>query len=163
MFNIRPLCQRNPLWANERLGNSPDISGHPGVPQYTIGMYGCALVSLTMLLNYVGYSETPKTVNDTLKAHNGFQGALLVWGAVQRAYPKVKFISRNTQYNNAKVWWQINVKRMPVMVQVSGAKIGGFYHWVIFCGSQTCNDPWYGTPLSTSYYPTIGSAIYDKV
>jgi hypothetical protein len=117
-----------------------------------------------MLLNYVGYSETPKTVNDNLKVNGGFQGALLVWGAVQKLYPKVKFVGRYNGYNNTAVWNEINLpwKKMPVMVQVNAAKIGGFYHWVLFIGGGVCLDPWWGNSTSTGYYPPNGYAIYDR-
>ena len=165
MFQITPISQRNPQWSGDKLGFG----------SRTIGLYGCTITCLTMLLNYLGYSETPKTVNLTLKTlgeydpvknpKGAFQGSLLVWGNVQRKYPKIRFVYRDWNYQNVKVWIWINVyPRLPVMVEVNAAKIGGLKHWVLFKGSQRCNDPWTGTEISTGYYiPLTGDALYNKV
>lgn len=159
---VKPLSQRDPRWANKKLGFS----------NYTIGSHGCTITSLTMLLNYLGYAETPDTVNNTLKTlgnydrlknpKGAFQNALLVWANIQRVYPKLKFVWRGLNYDNVKVAWYVYVKSLPVMVEVNAAKIGAPRHWVLFKGGRIANDPWTGKEIATNYYPLTGYGLYDR-
>ena len=55
----------------------------------TIGGWGCLLTSVTMMLNGMGYNETPETVNDKMKASGGFQGAFFIPSLLPYAYPNV--------------------------------------------------------------------------
>jgi hypothetical protein len=68
MFVTKNLYQNDDQWKNTALGNSKE----------TIGSWGCLLTSVTMLLNGIGYNETPVTVNDKMKKAGGFQGALFI-------------------------------------------------------------------------------------
>ncbi len=152
-MNIKPLSQRNPTWAKKQLGFST----------LTIGNYGCTLVSLTMLLNYVeGKFYTPDKVNERLKAVKAFTGALLLWSRVPLAFPSLKWIKRGYNYNNIEVSWNIYAKRLPVMVEVNGAKIGAPRHWVLFIGNGKMNDPWFGTTSTTNYYPLTGYSVFQR-
>jgi hypothetical protein len=116
-----------------------------------------------MLLNYVeGANHTPDVVNQKLKAYKAFYGALLVWERVQVAYPSLKWIRRSHSYSNLAVSSSVYLKKIPVMVEVSGRPIGGLTHWVLYVGSQKCVDPWVGKIVSTSVYPAKGYALYEK-
>lgn len=151
---IKPLSQRDPKWKNKTLGFS----------KLTIGNYGCTLTALTCLINYVyGRSFTPDEVNKELKRLNAFSGALLIWYRVVYAYPKLRFIKRVYNYNNADVAWNIYVKGMPVMVEVNASSIGAIRHWVLFIGGQKMIDPWTGTIESTKKYPLTGYTIYHRI
>jgi hypothetical protein len=68
MFKTQNLYQNDEKWQNVRLGNS----------SITIGKWGCLLTSVTMMLNGIGHNETPKTVNDKMKAVGGFDGPLFI-------------------------------------------------------------------------------------
>lgn len=68
MFVTKNLYQNDDTWKNTPLGNSSQ----------TIGSWGCLLTSVTMMLNGIGYNETPVTVNDKMKKAGGFQGALFI-------------------------------------------------------------------------------------
>jgi hypothetical protein len=68
MFVTKNLYQNDEQWKSTALGNSSE----------TIGSWGCLLTSVTMMLNGIGYSETPVTVNEKMKAAGGFQGALFI-------------------------------------------------------------------------------------
>jgi hypothetical protein len=57
MFKTKSLYQNDEKWGKVQLGNSSE----------TIGGWGSLLTSVTMMLNGVGYSETPETVNEKLK------------------------------------------------------------------------------------------------
>jgi uncharacterized protein YgiM (DUF1202 family) len=68
MFVTKNLYQNDETWKNTPLGNSSQ----------TIGSWGCLLTSVTMMLNGIGYNETPVTVNDKMKSKGGFQGPLFI-------------------------------------------------------------------------------------
>ena len=68
MFVTKNLYQNDDLWKNTSLGQSSE----------TIGGWGCLLTSVTMMLNGIGYNETPVTVNDKMKKAGGFQGAFFI-------------------------------------------------------------------------------------
>lgn len=154
-MTITPLSQRDPRWASKKLGFS----------NLTIGGYGCTLTCLTMLLRYVygDGSLTPDIVNDRLKEKKAFVGALLLWSRVPLAFPKLKWVWRGYNYNNVQVAWCVYGKKLPVMVEVNGAKIGASKHWVLFTGGGKANDPWIGKQISTGYYPLTGFSLFDRV
>lgn len=151
MIQTTPFSQRDPRWKNIKLGFS----------NLTIGGYGCTITSLAMLLNTCGHKETPKTVNEKLKARKGFVGALLVWGAVEKEW-NVKFVKRSQTYNNIEVAWYVYAKKMPVIVKVYAPQIGAISHWVLYVGDRYMIDPWTGKGLPTKTYKPIGYALYDK-
>jgi uncharacterized protein YgiM (DUF1202 family) len=68
MFVTKNLYQNDEQWKSTPLGNSSE----------TIGGWGCLLTSVTMLLNGIGYNETPVTVNEKMKKAGGFQGAFFI-------------------------------------------------------------------------------------
>lgn len=79
MFKTQNLYQNDEKWKNTKLGHSNE----------TIGGWGCLLTSVTMMLNGMGYSETPETVNEKMKASGGFQGAFFIPSMLPFAYPSV--------------------------------------------------------------------------
>jgi hypothetical protein len=68
MFVTKNLYQNDDTWKTTPLGNSSE----------TIGGWGCLLTSVTMMLNGIGYNETPLTVNEKMKKAGGFQGAFFI-------------------------------------------------------------------------------------
>jgi len=81
MFQTKNLYQNDPQWKSSPLGNSTE----------SIGGWGCLLTSITMMLNGVGYDETPLTVNEKMKAAGGFQGAFFVPSVVPYVFPNVTY------------------------------------------------------------------------
>jgi len=79
MFKTQNLYQNDEKWKNTKLGHSNE----------TIGGWGCLLTSVTMMLNGMGYSETPETVNEKMKSSGGFQGAFFIPSMLPFAYPNV--------------------------------------------------------------------------
>lgn len=145
--------QRDRRWANDKMGASG----------LTIHNFGCTITSLAMLLTSLGYDETPKTVNRKLSAHGGYykKTALLLWAVVPKIWSRLRFVKRAYNYNNLEVAWYIYGKRIPVMVEVNGAKIGAARHWVLFTGNRQMIDPWFGRISATNFYPTTGYALYS--
>ena len=78
MFVTKNLYQNDDQWKDVPLGTSGES---------TIGKWGCLLTSATMMLNGIGYDETPATVNDKMKARGGFQGSLFIPSVLPYIWP----------------------------------------------------------------------------
>lgn len=81
MFVTKNLYQNDDAWKNTPLGNSKE----------TIGGWGCLLTSVTMMLNGVGYNETPVTVNEKMKNAGGFQGAFFIPSVLPYVWPNCAY------------------------------------------------------------------------
>jgi hypothetical protein len=81
MFKTQNLYQNDPKWKDKPLGFS----------NQKIGSWGCLMTSVTMMLNGMGYNETPETVNDKMKAAGGFQEAFFVPSVLPYVFPNVTY------------------------------------------------------------------------
>ena len=81
MFKTQNLYQNDEKWKNTKLGNSSE----------TIGGWGCLLTSVTMMLNGIGYNETPETVNQKMKSAGGFQGAFFIPSVLPYVWPNCSY------------------------------------------------------------------------
>lgn len=73
-MNITPLSQRDPRWADVKVGSGA----------LTFGEVGCLVTAATMLANAFGDSLTPDKANEKLLAAHGYSnGNLLVFASVQ--------------------------------------------------------------------------------
>jgi len=81
MFVTKNLYQNDEAWKNASLGHSKE----------TIGGWGCLLTSATMMLNGIGYNETPLTVNEKMKGAGGFQGAFFIPSVLPYVWPNCAY------------------------------------------------------------------------
>ena len=81
MLVTKNLYQNDPAWKSASLGHSKE----------TIGGWGCLLTSATMMLNGIGYNETPETVNEKMKASGGFQGAFFIPSVLPYIWPNCAY------------------------------------------------------------------------
>lgn len=81
MFKTQNLYQNDPKWKDKPLGLSSQ----------KIGSWGCLMTSITMMLNGMGYNETPETVNDKMKAAGGFQEAFFIPSVLPYVFPNVMY------------------------------------------------------------------------
>ena len=81
MFKTQNLYQNDEKWKNVRLGNSSE----------TLGSWGCLVTSATMVLNGIGYNETPETVNEKMKKAGGFQGAFFIPSVLPYIWPNCAY------------------------------------------------------------------------
>ena len=81
MFVTRNLYQNDDAWKKTPLGNSSE----------TIGGWGCLLTSVTMMLNGIGYNETPVTANEKFKSAGGFSGALFMPSFLPYVWPNCAY------------------------------------------------------------------------
>lgn len=142
---IPPLSQRDPRWANDRMGNS----------SCTIGRFGCLITSITMALRWFGKDIEVKELNRWLSANGGYVNGTgnLYWGAIPKLYPDIYM---HTAINCASIPAPLDkidallVKNIPVIVEVdfNPSTVPIDQHWVLIIGKQgddyIVNDPWYG-------------------
>lgn len=159
MALITRLSQRDPRWANIRLGWGDRNTT-------TIGSHGCTVTCIAMLAGL-----TPDEVNRRLIAVKGFAAGstgvfnLVIWQKVQEAIPWLQFEWRNYSYDNDRVSGAIS-KNGGCLVEVDfdGTPRTDDRHWVLYIGNQKMNDPWTGTERATSTYSIAkGFAIINKV
>ncbi len=142
MYQTNNLYQNDPAWKNIPLGFSTDGG--------TIGTWGCLLTSLTMLVNGLGYNETPPTVNDKMKQANGFQGAMIIPSALPAVFPKVIFKRFINSEHSIPPIDQIDAALSagkPVVVEVDWSAASGIQtHWVLLKdkvgGDYSIYDPY---------------------
>ena len=147
MIQIHPLSQTDPRWKDSLLGFDSTS---------TIGSYGCLLTCLAMAANALGSNETPASLNDKMKAINGFIGSMVKVGAISTALPGIK-LGGIVQCNNQQAPVdQINAQLdagLPVIVEVDySPKPGLQNHWVLLYGRSGSDyllyDP-YPYPVET--------------
>ena len=144
---MKIYSQRDPKWKDETLGTKG-----------TIGGYGCTITAIGCLADL-----TPSEVNQRLKSVNGFaNGNLVIWSKIEEAIPWLQFVWRGYEYNNYKVTKAIE-ENGGCLVEVSGARIGGSKHWLLFIGNRRAYDPWTGEEISTSLYTPITGYAEIKV
>ncbi len=127
MFQTNNLYQNDPAWKDVPLG-FPTEGG-------TIGSWGCLLTSITMMLNGLGYNETPVTVNDKMKQRSGFQSSMIIPSVVPAVFPGVVYkrfvVSENSPAPVDQISSAVSAGK-PVIVQVDWSAASGIQtHWVL--------------------------------
>jgi hypothetical protein len=141
-FKLVYLSQQDPQWKNDTLG-----FGDQGD---TIGFVGCALTSVAMLLSGHGYVETPKSLNDKLKARQGFVSAGIRWDVVSQVHPQVKLKANIKCEATDAPLAQIDAALdagQPVVVRVDASPNPGLqWHYVLLYARKGDDylmlDPW---------------------
>ncbi len=158
-FTPNYISQRDPRWANEKLGFDSTV---------TIGTDGCTLTCLTMLVNGYGFSETPSTLNKKLKDMGsgvGFLGSLIVWPGLTQAFPKIVFdhiiICRDQPAPISDINASIDAGQ-PLTIEIDESPASGLQnHWVVIYARQGNDylmlDPW---PQPADHAPVTLSSRY---
>jgi hypothetical protein len=125
MFKTQNLYQNDEKWKSTKLGNSNE----------TIGGWGCLLTSVTMMLNGIGYSETPETVNEKMKKAGGFKGAFFIPSVLPYVWPNCSYRDMQPCENFPAPLAQIDAAvaaGKPVILQVDWNKQAGIQtHFVL--------------------------------
>jgi SH3 domain-containing protein/peptidase C39-like protein len=135
-FKLVYYSQQDPQWKSDLLG-----FGDPGD---TIGMYGCALTSVAMLVSGHGYTETPQTLNQKLKSKNGFVSSGIRWDVVAQVHPQITLReSVNCETTDAPLA-RINASLdagQPVVVRVDSSPAPGLqWHYVMLYARKGTDD-----------------------
>ena len=133
MFQTQNLYQNDEKWKNTKLGNSSE----------TIGSWGCLLTSVTMVLNGIGYNETPDTVNDKMKRAGGFQGALFMPSVVPYVWANCVYRDMQPCESSLPPIAQIDAAvaaGKPVILQVDWSKQAGTQTHFVLVKEKKGND-----------------------
>lgn len=152
MITTTTYSQLDGRWADKYIGKT----------RQKIRDYGCTITSICNLLNSQGYNETPESVNMKMTLNGGYIGALVIWSAVTRIWPNVKFKKRAYNYNNIEISFYIYAKRIPVLVEVYNPLSPVRRHWVLYVGDRKMVDPLGGVIRSTSTFSATGYTLYDR-
>ena len=139
-FELVRYSQQDPRWKGDRVGGGSN----------TIGYIGCAVTSVAMYASGWGFVETPGSLNQKLKNVGGFVNQAIVWGAISKLYPQIKFTGLTLCGNSAAPIADIHtslVSGQPVVVEVDFSPAGGLQtHWVLLYKSLSRDylilDPW---------------------
>jgi SH3-like domain-containing protein len=133
MFKTQNLYQNDDKWKNTNLGNSSE----------TIGGWGCLLTSVTMMLNGIGYNETPETVNEKMKANGGFQGAFFIPSVLPYVWPNCAYRDMQPCDSVPAPIAQIDAAiaaGKPVILQVDWNKQAGIQTHFVLVKEKKGND-----------------------
>lgn len=133
MFKTQNLYQNDEKWKNTKLGNSNE----------TIGGWGCLLTSVTMMLNGIGYNETPETVNEKMKARGGFQGAFFIPSVLPYIWPNAAYRDMQPCENSPAPIAQIDAaiaQGKAVILQVDWNKQAGIQTHFVLVKEKKGND-----------------------
>ncbi len=141
MFHVQPLSQMDPGWKDHLLGMSTTS---------TIGKFGCLLTSMTMVANGFGSQETPASLNDKLKACNGFIVDDIMPGLLGTVTPQAKYQKRIRCNNPPAPLGEIDAALaagLPVVVMVDYSPVPGIQdHWIVLLdkvgNDYLIQDPW---------------------
>ncbi len=133
MFKTQNLYQNEEKWKNTKLGHSSE----------TIGGWGCLLTSVTMMLNGIGYNETPETVNEKMKANGGFQGAFFIPSVLPYIWPNAVYRDMQPCESIPAPIAQIDAALAagkPVILQVDWNKQAGIQTHFVLVKEKKGND-----------------------
>lgn len=151
LISVAAQSQQNPLWAWQPLGFG----------KASIGSQGCAITSLSMLLNATleANRDSPTTINTSLRKHRAFAGPwgnYLVWQAIPSIWPHLSYTGRIdcpdrpvTLPELAEIDRRLE-DATPVIVYVDASPQSGLQqHFVLIVGKDDdgeyiINNPWNG-------------------
>ena len=144
---VLPISQRNPAWANLRLG-----TGDHGK---TIGNWGCLLTVYTMMSNFLGITDqwTPAQANEHFIRTGALSQQYTVSGALKVAFPKAvnydgfKERSDPTMTATIEKYLKMGIP-VPARVDFKPSTQAWEQHWVLLVRSSGgvfwAADPWHG-------------------
>lgn len=131
------LSQRDPKWADTRLGKS----------KLTIGKFGCTITCIAMLSDYFGHDVTPDQIATKLARFT--PEGLLIWQSLN--LPTMKFEKRLYGQHPDAIAESLRDPNKAVILEVQGK------HWVVALGKDVLGrmriaDPWFGDRSTMNRY-----------
>lgn len=163
--------QKDPRWANERMGYT----------YLTMGQEGCLVTNVASYMSFFGIDTDPLRYNQLLTARYGYlydevkkqYTNRMYWKMPEKLWPGKVAMAEYSWFNNG-VGWEPFAEKMiqsgrPVLAQVDMIPGGPMnQHWVILLGKINnlwyCSDPWYGTisALNARYTGVYRIAGYQR-
>lgn len=122
--------QRDPRWADQKLGKS----------ESTIGDFGCTVSAIGML-----FDKTPEAMNLWLKSNDGFTRDLVWWAKVP--YFVERFYCEKTVAPVERIREELRAGHAVLLAVHLGKDTNAYKvnHWVLCIDENfTINDPWFG-------------------
>jgi hypothetical protein len=127
---MKYFSQNNPLWKNDKMGNS----------KLTLGNYGCTTSCIATGGTWFHETITPKSLASvkTLYTNSG----LILWKQIDNIYEKMKFFYRYYTFNEAVIdEFLITNPNSVVLLNVNNKS-----HWVLAlkktASGYLCSDPY---------------------
>lgn len=157
---IRTFGQRDPLWADKKLGTSTTV---------TIGQMGCLLTCHAILLSYYGHDFHPDDLNEFYKTRGVFDQATLInFYRAGECFPDFKAEEYVNSYDVPAPLDKIDkylAEGKPVIALVDFSPAAGVQtHFVVIYGKDNdylIFDPWYNeTYYFTAKYGDPATKIF---
>lgn len=141
-MNILPYSERDPRWAERRLGASNEL---------TIGTAGCLLTCVCMAAQAAGVDVWPNELNAMLRCSDGFEG-----DAKMRWYVAARVLGLRLEVLEECLWSPAPAARIrehldagwPAIIRVDswkGLPDEDAMHWVLWVNDRQYIDPFDGT------------------
>jgi len=162
-------AQRDPRWANQRLGTADGI---------TLGQYGCYVTSMAMLACYYGHPITPARLDDLYTARGIYvDGDMMPDDALHRAFPDLTLVAVHDFSNGpADLGLLRSIAADPSLTAVIGLDFdhnpadGVQTHFSPLAGCDGVHvqlaDTWYGgviVDMTVNYGPEPATTIQKVV
>lgn len=139
-FSVVRYSQQDPQWNEMQLGDGPE----------TIGRIGSGLTCVAMYASGWGLTETPATLNRKLPSMGGYVKQGIVWAALAKLHPQIKFTGLTDCRTSAAPLADISSSLdagQPVIVEVDFSPAAGLQtHWILLYGKLGSDylmlDPW---------------------
>lgn len=143
------FSQRDPRWADDKLGASKIDMHH----------YGCTTTCIAMLTTYFGCPTFPDAIARLKR--NYTKDGLIIWGNL--SFSCMKWDWREYGYSALKVQQALNHPDRAVILEINNHK-----HWVVaarrsfFGDSYVCVDPWTGKKITVDAKDITGSSFFSR-
>lgn len=146
---MQSFSQRDPRWANNKLGNSA----------LTIGRYGCTTTCIADLSTYYGDNFDPALAAKKIQYIQG----LVIWGSC--VFTNFQFWFRQQGRHDQDIKNALADPNLSVILNVANGS-----HWVVATGYDprknlyTIADPWLGDKADMSRYGNniTGAAFFKR-
>lgn len=151
VMNLTLYKQTDPRWASDILGYNPANA------KITLGSHGCLVSDVAMMISTAtgDASWTPRRINQTLQANNGFapNSGLLYWQKVTELWPFIHFERTAATLREVNDWL-----RSEANFAILKVNDGAHYVWGTANGQMA--DPLTGTRRPITTYKFNDAHLY---
>ncbi len=150
---MQKLCQRNPSWADVKIGDT----------NMTLARWGCLITDLSMLTDYFGDYISPNRIATDKKLVMFNNNAQVIWESL--CLPSMAFDRRIKYRDDEAILDSLKNPNKAVIIEVDGSHwLTGMYK-IPLLNKYICADPWTGGTtviINSSYKVISGSAHFIR-